>query len=332
MTVTTTMDNNSNNRPLMSFVVTYHNEDTTMLKECVTSILNLSLSRVEREIIVVDDGSDVCPMNELMEYGDDVIYIRKPNGGLGSARNLGITVANGTYMQFVDSDDYLLTTEYEHCLDVARYKEPDMVMFNFTRNSKVGQNMAIIEDSPVAGVDFMRNHNLRGTSCGYLFRKDVLHNLRFPNDIVHEDEEFTPQLVLRCERIFSLGCVAYFYRGHSERITTNNDKRWKVKRLDDTETVIMRLHRRADTLPYEERQAMKRRVAQLTMDYLHNIIVLTRSKRFLNERIEALEREGLFPLPAKAYTKKYLMFSRLVRTSIGRNILLAALPFISHRN
>ena len=76
---------------------------------------------------------------------------------------------------------------------------------------------------------------------------------------------------------------------------------------------------------------MKRRVAQLTMDYLHNIIVLTRSKRFLNERIEALEREGLFPLPAKAYTKKYLMFSRLVRTSIGRNILLAALPFISHR-
>ena len=325
------MDNNSNNRPLMSFVVTYHNEDTTMLKECVTSILNLSLSRVEREIIVVDDGSDVCPMNELMEYGDDVIYIRKPNGGLGSARNLGITVANGTYMQFVDADDYLLTTEYEHCLDVARYKEPDMVMFNFTRNSKVGQNMAIIEDSPVAGVDFMRNHNLRGTSCGYLFRKDVLHNLRFPNDIVHEDEEFTPQLVLRGERIFSLGCVAYFYRGHSERITTNNDKRWKVKRLDDTETVIMRLHRRADTLPYEERQAMKRRVAQLTMDYLHNIIVLTRSKRFLNERIEALEREGLFPLPAKAYTKKYLMFSRLVRTSIGRNILLAALPFISHR-
>lgn len=325
------MDNNSNNRPLMSFVVTYHNEDTTMLKECVTSILNLSLSRVEREIIVVDDGSDVCPMNELMEYGDDVIYIRKPNGGLGSARNLGITVANGTYMQFVDADDYLLTKEYEHCLDVARYKEPDMVMFNFTRNSKVGQNMAIIEDSPVAGVDFMRNHNLRGTSCGYLFRKDVLHNLRFPNDIVHEDEEFTPQLVLRCERIFSLGCVAYFYREHSERITTNNDKRWKVKRLDDTETVIMRLHRRADTLPYEERQAMKRRIAQLTMDYLHNIIVLTRSKRFLNERIEALEREGLFPLPEKAYTKKYLMFSRLVRTSIGRNILLAALPFISHR-
>lgn len=325
------MDNKSNKRPLMSFVVTYHNEDAAMLIECVTSILSLSLSKLEREIIVVDDGSDVCPMSELMEYGDDVIYVRKPNGGLGSARNFGITLATGTYMQFVDADDYLLTNEYERCLDVARYKEPDMVMFNYTRNKKKGQNMTIIEDAPVTGVDFMRNYNIRGTSCCYFFKKDVLHNLRFPNDIVHEDEEFTPLLVLRCERIYSLGHVAYFYREHSNRITTTNNNRWKVKRLDDTETVIMRLHRRADTLPYEERQAMQRRVAQLTMDYLHNIIVLTRSKHFLEERIESLEREGLFPLPEKAYTRKYLMFARMVKTSIGRNILLMTLPMVSRK-
>ena len=175
-----TMDNKSGNRPLMSFVVTYHNEDISMLRECLTSILSLSLSKAEKEVIVVDDGSDICPMNELMEYGDNVIYVRKPNGGLGSARNLGITIATGTYMQFVDADDYLITAEYERCLDVARYKNPDMVMFNFTRNNKVEQNMTVVDETPVAGVDFMRQNNLRGTSWGYLFKKDVIHNLRFP--------------------------------------------------------------------------------------------------------------------------------------------------------
>ena len=215
MTMAETMDNKSGNRPLMSFVVTYHNEDISMLRECLTSILSLSLSKAEKEVIVVDDGSDICPMNELMEYGDNVIYVRKPNGGLGSARNLGITIATGTYMQFVDADDYLITAEYERCLDVARYKNPDMVMFNFTRNNKVEQNMTVVDETPVAGVDFMRQNNLRGTSWGYLFKKDVIHNLRFPADIIHEDEEFTPQLVLRCERIFSLDSVAYFYRVHS---------------------------------------------------------------------------------------------------------------------
>ena len=65
------------------------------------------------------------------------------------------------------------------------------------------------------------------------------------------------------------------------------------------------------------------------LDYLHDVIVVTRSKHHINERIESLEREGLFPLPEKAYTKRYLMFSRLVKSSVGRNILLLTLPLAS---
>lgn len=331
MTDTTQMENNDKKSPLVSFVVTYHNEETDMLKECISSILSLSLSNAEREVIVIDDGSDVSPMNELMEFGDNVIYVRKPNGGPGAARNMGMMLASGRFMQFVDADDHLLKFNYEQCLDVVRYKDPDMVMFNFTRREVDEKTVILVADKPMSGAEFMRNNNLRGVVWCYLFRRDILHNLRFPDDIVHEDEEFVPLLVLRCERMYSLDCPAYFYRQHSNTITSKRDNRWKVKRLDDTETVIMRLHRRADTLPYEERQAMQRRVAQLTMDYLHNIIVLTRSKHFLEERIESLEREGLFPLPEKAYTRKYLMFARMVKTSIGRNILLMTLPMVSRK-
>ena len=106
--------------------------------------------------------------------------------------------------------------------------------------------------------------------------------------------------------------------------------RWKVRRLDDEETLILRLHRRADTLPYGERQAMQRRLSQLTMDYLYDIIVLTGSKRFLTERLKTLEKEGLFPPREKTFGKRSAMFARMVRTSLGRNILLATLPFFSN--
>ena len=326
------IDSNRRQRPLISFVVTYHNEDVAMLIECVESIINLSLSKDERQVVVIDDGSDVCPMNSLMAYADDVIYVRKPNAGPGAARNTGIMMATGEYLQFVDADDKLVKFYYEQCIDVVRYADPDMVMFGHTTKDDGEMQVTLPPEKAFTGAEFMRNNNLRGMACGYVFKKDILHNLRYPEDIYHEDEEFTPQLVLRCERLYVTDSPAYFYRQHQGTTMSNRDKRWKVKRLDDMETVIMRLYRKTDTLPHVERQALQWRIAQLTMDYLYNIIILTHSRRFLDERIERLEKEGLFPMPEKAYTKKYALFGKLIKTKWGRNVMLMGLPLMKRWN
>ena len=58
----------------------------------------LTLNREEREIIVIDDGSDVSPLNLLTDIADQMIYIRQPNQGLSHARNTGIAMANGQYL------------------------------------------------------------------------------------------------------------------------------------------------------------------------------------------------------------------------------------------
>ena len=63
-------------KPLISFIVTYYNLPLEMLCECIESILSLSLRPYEREIIIVDDGSNSCPMNALMKYGSDILYLR----------------------------------------------------------------------------------------------------------------------------------------------------------------------------------------------------------------------------------------------------------------
>ena len=71
-----------------------------MIKKCIHNLLLLSLSKEEREIILVDDGSDISLINEITEIRDDLIYIRQKNNGLSAARNVGIKMASGKYIHF----------------------------------------------------------------------------------------------------------------------------------------------------------------------------------------------------------------------------------------
>jgi glycosyltransferase involved in cell wall biosynthesis len=313
--------------PLISFIVTTYNLPGDMLRECLDSIICLSLTKDEREIIVVDDGSDITPLNELHDIQDEIIYLRQRNNGQSAARNKGLQCATGKYIQFVDGDDYLLQAPYEHCLDIVRYQNPDMVLFHETR--KKTPDVPFMFDGPMTGAVYMHQNNLRSSVCGYIFRRSILGSLRFPEGRIHEDEEFTPLLVLCAENVYSTQAKAYFYRKRENSTMTKQDKRHTVKRLNDTISVILRLKRMEDRLPNMERQALNRRVAQLSMDYLYNTIKLTHSNKHLKEAMETLRQHGLYPLPDKKYTKKYSVFRKLIDNSFGRQILLAGIKATS---
>lgn len=310
--------------PLVSFIVTYYNLPVDMLCECLDSIVALSLSSEEREIIVVDDGSAYSPVNDLTKYSDDIIYVRKPNGGLSDARNMGISLATGKYIQFVDGDDRLNQAPYEHCLDQVRYGDADIVMFDHSSEAVDTVNCAM--EGPVSGAEYMRRNNLRASACGYVFRRDIIGSLRFTKGILHEDEEFTPQLVLRAENVYITSAKAYMYRKREQSITNDKSKRRVVARLEDTLGVILRLQDLCDTLPANERLALQRRIAQLTMDYIYNVITLTRSKRHVERKVEELRQHGLYPLPDRDYTQKYKWFRRLANRPLGLALLCKTLP------
>ena len=315
-------------QPLVSFIIAYYNLPVQMLCECIDSILALSLQPSEREIIIVDDGSKVSPMNGLMRYGDAIIYIRQKNQGLSCARNKGIDMATGKYLQFVDADDKLITASYNYCIQLLReHEDADMVMFDFTNDETQQQMFSLLYTTN--GTELMRHHNIHGTACGYIFRKNNLSELRFTPGIYHEDEEFTPLLLIRAELLLVTDAKAYYYNKRRYSITTSTDKEKTQKRLNDCHSVIVRLHNKADRLPVNERLAIQRRVAQLTMDYLYQVIMQTRSSQELNQRIKQLRSQGLFPLPRRNYSQKYVWFRVMTITSFGRTILLNTLPLIS---
>ena len=316
-------------QPLVSFIVTCYNLPVDMLCECIDSILNLNLETAEREIIVVDDGSDVSPMNDLLKYGDDIIYVRQKNGGVSVARNTAMDMAKGQYIQLVDGDDCLLKNPYEYCLDLIRNcSNVDVVMFDFTHKSDkapVAFNPPIIKNGP----ELLRTENIRGAACCCLFRQAVRGKLAFTPGIAYgEDEEFTPQLLIRAESVYITDAQAYFYRERTTSAVHQTDEASIQKRLSDTKEVILHLSRLADISPQSDKIALQRRVAQLTMDYLYNTILLTRSEEKLDETIDDLRKNNLFPLPNHPYSTKYTWFRRLSNSALGRKILLTTLPIM----
>lgn len=314
-------------QPLISFVIPVFNVPTEMLHECIESILQLSLRVSEREIIIVDDGSADSPIGELADIIDDIVYVRQKNNGVSAARNRGLKMASGQFVQFIDGDDTLVRHAYEHILDKLRYTNTDVVLFDFTSSPEKAPLLYEDQDT-LTGSELLRKENIHGSACCYAFKRSILGSLRFTNGIAYgEDEEFTAQLLIRAESVCKTSAQAYFYRPRNNSATgASSGIRQKLRRLNDTKAVLTRLNNLTDTLPTAERIALQRRIAQLTMDYIYNVIVLTRNRHYLNRRLLELEKAGLFPLPDRHYTKKYTWFRKMTNSSLGLSVLLRTLP------
>jgi len=341
--------------PLISFIITYHNEPPSMLAECIKSVLDLSLSRDEREIIVIDDGSEKCPFDIIKDYSvtaeepsenaeqpsenaeqpsdnaeqpsENLRYIRQENCGVSAARNLGLRKARGTFVQFVDADDRLIPAHYDHCVGILRHDMPDVISFVFCRKNV--EAVAYKDETFESGAAYMLSRNMYGSAWCYLFRRSVADGIRFKEGKQYsEDEEYTARMLVRAGNTCHTNAPAYLYTNHALSATHRVDSASINKRLCQQLDTIMSLHQLLPSLPQTEQQGMKRRVAQMSMDYLYNTIRLKHSHKDLREAINQLKNNGLFPLPKGGYTSKYKLFCKMIQTAFGRNVLVHILPLL----
>lgn len=309
---------NLTNTPLISFVVFFRDLPPDTVLKCIDSVLNLSLRKDEREIIVVDDGSADFLFSRFAGREDEIVIIRQPPCGIYGAMNTGMRLASGLYVQFVSASDELLLDGYGHCLDLMRYEKPEMVMFNVTTGKN--PHVAYGDDVRETGTEFMRHNTVNPDPCGYAFMKRQAGNTVFDAENGMSHEEFTAILLLKSEKVISTNVIACRSGGRPAEFSCRTDKRSLVKRLDDQFDMICRLKEMSNVLPNDERLAVERRVAQLTVDYLVSVIKDARSARQLKTRIGQLERKGLFPLPDKKYNRKYTIQAKLLNRKIVRMI------------
>lgn len=124
--------------PIVSIIVPVYNAEET-LRRCIESVLNQGFT--DFELLLVDDGSTDSSAGICREYenGDRrVRVIHKENTGVSDTRNLGLSEARGTFVQFLDSDDWITPDATSLMVRAARDSGADMVIADFTGSSGTG--------------------------------------------------------------------------------------------------------------------------------------------------------------------------------------------------
>src|SRR4051812_26931964 len=109
------MNTTDTQRPLISVIIGVFNGEP-YLREAIESVLAQTYSPVE--LIVVDDGSEDATGALATGFGRRLHYVRQPNGGMGAARNTGLSLATGDYLAFLDADDRFLPDKLERQMAV----------------------------------------------------------------------------------------------------------------------------------------------------------------------------------------------------------------------
>lgn len=104
------------------------------LDECIQSIIKQTYP--DLEILIIDDGSTDNSREICERYKNDtrLRVISKENGGVSDARNLGLSIASGKYITFVDADDVLEIDTYRLVMEAFKKHDPDMVIFRYSND------------------------------------------------------------------------------------------------------------------------------------------------------------------------------------------------------
>ena len=196
--------------PKISVVVPIYKVEKE-LEACVQSIRGQTLEDIE--IILVDDGSpDACPeMCDAFAAQDDrITVLHKPNGGLSDARNAGLKMAKGTFVLFVDADDFLSPDACEQMLKGVT-DDVDLVAGNFTdwngTESSASRRDPFADGEIADNEDFMLRSLKNGCffvqSWCYMYRREFMieKNLYFKTGWLYEDLEMAPRLFLSASKI-----------------------------------------------------------------------------------------------------------------------------------
>lgn len=189
------------------------------LKKCIESILEQTY--VNTEIILVNDGStdnsiDIC--KEFKQIDNRIIVIDKENGGVASARNAGLEVATGSYVAFVDSDDYVEKDMYETMIEALNNNNADIVecgfnQINIEENKKKSRFMRkqILIGNSDCLLQLSKSENTFNSCCNKIYRSELIGDMRFKDWRYSEDFFFNFLLYFKCKKKVTLDKCYYNY-------------------------------------------------------------------------------------------------------------------------
>lgn len=227
---------------MISVVIPVYNVEK-YLKDCTESVL--AQTYTDFQVVLVDDGStDGCPgiCDAYAEQDARVKVIHKTNGGLSDARNAGTESAEGDWIFYLDSDDYLEQNALETVVNIQKEYQSDIVVGNYSYLYEDHEDTA---QTPYNGICVLNNHDamealitgkIQNFAWGKLIRADIAKRHSFPKGKIFEDHYWTHEIFAKANRVVVCPVPLVHYRQRQNSISyTMNPERldilegWKIR-------------------------------------------------------------------------------------------------------
>lgn len=199
---------------MTSLIITAYNYGQ-YLERCIRSALNQTKPEGGFEVLVIDDASRDRTPQILDNFSDDIRYVRlEENKGLSHARNLGVKMAKGQFVVFLDADDYV-HKDFLYLERTIMGLNPllDAVSCDYYLVDERGRHMEY------------KKGDVDPIACGIMFRKDLLFEIGlYDEDFFAREEEDLRKRWLMNYEIFNIPAALYRYRMHQSNLTKDELK------------------------------------------------------------------------------------------------------------
>lgn len=210
---------------IISIIVPIYNAES-YLKSCLDSVLSQTFNNFE--VLMVNDGSTDNSANICQAYAERdsrFRYFEKENGGLSDARNYGLDRVQGTYITFLDADDFLFDNYLEKLYQASRLSDSDILIGGYCRfdgsdfyfyndHFKSESLISFTSAQAIQVLDSMLDVPFLtfSTAWGKLFKRDLFNELRFPYGKYAEDQFLIWKLYMKADKIHVFNNASYVYR------------------------------------------------------------------------------------------------------------------------
>lgn len=281
-----------NNNPIISIIIPVYNTGEN-LRTCIDSILNQTYK--EFEILIINDGStdntkDIC--EEYNKQYSAITVLNQNNLGVSAARNKGIYNSKGTYLMFVDSDDWIEERSLEVIIKSLEEYNSDILMFgrindyfkdgNLIKSSIIGINNTV--HSKIDEINkiwiYLFNSCDFPSSCNKVFRAEIIKTNLIEynvNSIVYEDFDFNLRVLNKCSNITIISENLYHYNLQSD--VNPLSKRDKLNLVYDISEVVNSLNNFLNKINLSEKHMME------MYSYIFNLYLYCLKKIAIDKKV-----------------------------------------------